>query len=47
MWYLISAYLVAFLVLAFMLAQSVYVYRKFKRELIDLESKSDLKEMAK
>jgi heme exporter protein CcmD len=46
MWYLISAYLIAFLVLAFMLAQSLYVYTKFKRELIDLESESDLKKMA-
>ena len=45
--YVISAYAAAFLLLGLMLAQTVYFYLKSERQLIDLESKSDQKEMAK
>ncbi len=45
--YVFSAYLAAFLLLALMLAQTLYVYFKTHRQIIDLETSSDQKELAK
>ncbi len=45
--YVISAYAAAFLLLFLMLVQTIYFYLKSERQLIELEGKSDQKEMAK